>query len=56
VVGNHPTNQEAIVLLAEAFERKGDKASAVKWYSTGRKMVTNPELIKAIDEKIKSLQ
>jgi len=56
VVRNNPENQEAIFLLGEAYERKGDKASAIKWYSTGRKKVTNPELIKAIDEKIKSLQ
>jgi len=56
VVRNNAENQEAIFLLGEAYERKGDKASAIKWYSAGRKKVTNPELIKAIDEKIKSLQ
>jgi tetratricopeptide (TPR) repeat protein len=56
VVKHDPGNQEAIFLLGEAYERMGDKASAVKWYKTGKKRVTNPELIKAIDEKINSLQ
>jgi tetratricopeptide (TPR) repeat protein len=56
VVRFDPGNQEAIFLLAEAYERQGDKASAVKWYAIGKKRVTNPELIKAIDEKINSLQ
>ena len=56
VVRNDPGNQEAIFLLGEAYERKGDKASAIKWYTLGKKKVTNPDLIKAIDEKITSLQ
>ena len=56
VVRNDPGNQEAIFLLGEAYERKGDKASAIKWYTVGKKKVTNPDLIKAIDEKITSLQ
>ena len=56
VVKNEPGNQEAIFLLGEAYEKQGDKANAVKWYNTGKKNVTNPELIKAIEDKIKSLQ
>ncbi len=56
VVRYDPGNQEAIFLLGEAYERMGDKASAIKWYTKGKQRVTNPELIKAIDEKITSLQ
>lgn len=56
VVRNQPNNMEAVFLLGEAYERSGKKADAVKWYSVGRKKVTNPELLKAIDEKIKTLQ
>lgn len=56
VVKNDPTNQEAIFLLGEAYERKGDKANAIKWYRLGKKRVTSPDLIKAIEEKITSLQ
>jgi tetratricopeptide (TPR) repeat protein len=51
-----PGNTEAVFLLAEAYERSGDKANAVKWYNEGKKKVANPELLKAIDEKINSLQ
>ncbi len=56
VVEKEPGNQEAIFLLGEAYERLGDKASAIKWYTEGKKRVSNPDLIKAIDEKITSLQ
>ncbi len=56
VVQQQPDNQEAIFLLGEAYERSGDKAKAIQWYNIGKKKVTNPELIKAIDEKITSLQ
>ncbi len=56
VVQQQPDNQEAIFLLGEAYERSGDKAKAIQWYNIGKKKVTNPELIKAIDEKITLLQ
>jgi tetratricopeptide (TPR) repeat protein len=56
VVKSEPGNMEAVFLLGEAYERSGNKAEAVKWYNVGRKSVSNPELLKAIDEKIKSLQ
>ncbi len=55
VTKNQPGNMEAIFLLAETYERSGDKANAVKWYEEGKKRVDNPEIVKAIDEKIKSL-
>lgn len=56
VTKNEPGNMEAIFLLAETYERSGDKANAVKWYEEGKKRVENPEIVKAIDEKIKSMQ
>lgn len=56
VVQKEPGNMEAVFLLGEAYERSGNKTEAVKWYSEGRKSVKNPELLKAIDEKIKTLQ
>jgi len=55
VVKSQPANLEAIFLLAEAYERSNQTADAKKWYLKGKKFVTNPELIKAIDEKIKNL-
>jgi tetratricopeptide (TPR) repeat protein len=56
VVKAEPDNKEAIFLLAETYERMGDKAQARKWYETGKKGIDNPEALKAIDEKIKTLQ
>lgn len=56
VVDEEPGNTEAVFLLAETYENLGDKAKAVKYYSEAAKMVNNPDLLKAIDEKIKSLQ
>ena len=56
VVRNQPENTEAIFLLAEAFERSGNKTEAVKWYRKGKAKVSNPDLQKAVDEKIKTLQ
>jgi tetratricopeptide (TPR) repeat protein len=51
-----PQNSEAIFLLAELYERGGDKKKAVEWYEKGKKYVENPELMKALDEKIKTLK
>jgi tetratricopeptide (TPR) repeat protein len=51
-----PSNTEAIFLMAELFEKSGNKKEAVVWYEKGLNDVKNPELIKALDEKIKSLK
>ena len=56
VVRKEPGNKEAVFLLAEALERLGNKAEARQWYEQGKQGVTNPEALKAIEEKIKSLQ
>jgi len=51
-----PSNTEAIFLLAEMYERKGEKKEAVEWYEKGKQNIENPELLKALEEKIKSLK
>ncbi|MFN5914793.1 MAG: tetratricopeptide repeat protein, partial [Chitinophagaceae bacterium] len=56
VVQLDPNHTEAIFLLAEVYERKGDKKEAVMWYEMGKKNVENPELLKALEEKIKTLK
>jgi len=56
VATKQPQNTEAVFLLAEAYERAGKKTEAKEWYNNGRSSVSNPELLKAIDEKINSLQ
>jgi tetratricopeptide (TPR) repeat protein len=55
VIQLDPKNSEAIFLLAELYERSGDNKKAIEWYEQGKKFVENPELKKALDEKIKSL-
>lgn len=56
VIGLDPENTEAVFLLAELYERAGNKKEAVLWYEKGMSSVKNPELIKALNEKIKSLK
>lgn len=56
VAHNEPNNLEAVLLLAEAFERKGEKENAVKWYTAGRKLVDDPGFKKDIDDRINSLK
>jgi tetratricopeptide (TPR) repeat protein len=56
VIAKEPENLEAIFMLAEAYEKKGDMADAIHWYQTGKKYVSNPEMVKEIDEKIKTLK
>lgn len=56
VIRNEPNNKEAIFLLAEACERSGDRNKAAYWFGVGRSKVDNPDVIRAIDEKIKTLQ
>jgi tetratricopeptide (TPR) repeat protein len=56
VVKHEPTNLEAIFMLAEAYERKGDNTNAVYWYEAGKKFVSNPQMVTEIDNKIKTLK
>ena len=56
VIDHQPANVEAILNLAEAYEQKGDKASAVKWYERSKELVKNPEIQKELDARINSLR
>jgi len=56
VAQKEPENLEAIFMLAEAYERKGDNTKAVYWYGTGKKYISSPQMVKEIDEKIKSFK
>ncbi|WP_207512112.1 tetratricopeptide repeat protein [Longitalea luteola] len=55
VVQHQPANIEAILILAEAYERHNDKANAVKWYNESKKHIHNADVVKEIDERIKLL-
>lgn len=56
VVNKQPHNAEALLYLAETYERKGDKATAVKWYREAKNNIAVPEAKAAIEERIKTLQ
>ena len=51
-----PANVEAILLLADVYERTGDKTAAVKWYEKSLPLVKLPEAKAAIGERIKDLK
>jgi Flp pilus assembly protein TadD len=55
VVQHEPSNIEAVLILAEAYERAGDKAKAAQWYTNSKKHINNPEIVKEIDARIKQL-
>ncbi len=56
VINKQPHNTEALLYLAETYERKGDKAAAVKWYREAKNNISVPEAKAAIEERIKTLQ
>lgn len=56
VVQAQPGNPEAVVMLAEAYERKGDKANAIRWYDESKKIIGNEEILKEIDRRITDLK
>ena len=56
VASNQPENLEVQLMLADAYERKGDHRNAVKWYEAVRRHVNNPEIIQELDKRIQSLK
>ena len=56
VINHQPGNLEAVLTLAEAYERKEDKINALKWYNASKQLISNPEVIKEIDQRINSLK
>ncbi len=56
VVTKEPDNLEAMLNLAEVYDRKGEKAEAVNWYKKVKAKINNPEAQKELDVRIKALQ
>ena len=50
-----PAKVEVIVLLADVYERKGDKSNAVIWYRKSLPLVKQPEVRTEIEKRIKDL-
>src|SRR5258705_11238103 len=49
-------NLEAILMMAEVYERKEDKANAIKWDSNALPLASNPDLKTALEKRIKELK
>jgi tetratricopeptide (TPR) repeat protein len=56
VMALEPTNLEAAINLAEAYDRLNNKVNAVEWYRFVKDKVANPQAKKAIEDRIKALQ
>jgi tetratricopeptide (TPR) repeat protein len=56
VVHYDPGNLEAVLSLCDAYEKTGNSASAKTWYEAAKKLTNNPELIQAINERLRSLK
>lgn len=51
-----PGNLEAIMMLAEVFERQANKSGATYWYSKALNLVKNPDLLEEIKDRIEELK
>jgi tetratricopeptide (TPR) repeat protein len=56
VVQARPTDLQAISWLADSYAASGQNAEAIKWYTTSKRLLSNPAYIKEIDERIKQLK
>lgn len=56
VASKQPENVEVKLMLAEAYEKKGDKQNAVKWYESVRSHIGNPEILQELDKRIQTLK
>ncbi len=56
VASKQPENVEVRLMLAEAYEKKGDNKNAVKWYESVRSYIGNPEILQELDKRIQTLK
>lgn len=50
-----PNNLDAILLLAEVFERTGNKTNAITWYQKSLSFIQQEEVKKAVQQRIDAL-
>lgn len=51
-----PENVDALLMLADVAERKGNKREAIEWYDKSFRLVKHPEAAKAIADRINELK
>jgi len=50
-----PDNIEAIFMLADLYDRTGNKANAIAWYRKSLQFIKQPEAVKEINKRIEEL-
>ncbi|MCW3116308.1 MAG: hypothetical protein JWM28_390 [Chitinophagaceae bacterium] len=56
IVRIQPDNLEAIMILADLYERKSDKPSAINWYHKAIPFIKKPALKKEVEKRIEELK
>ena len=56
VIDHQPNNPEASLNLAEVYEQKKDKRSAIEWYEKSKLLVKNEAIIREINNRIELLR
>jgi len=56
VIRQEPGNMEALLLLADLYERTGKKKVAIEWYQKSLRYIQLPEARKAIEHRIEELR
>lgn len=56
VLKKEPENKEALYFMAQAYEGKGDKKTAIEYLEKCKKVVNNPAFSRDIDQYINSLK
>ncbi|MEO5564662.1 MAG: tetratricopeptide repeat protein [Chitinophagaceae bacterium] len=51
----HPQNIEAILMLADMYERTNDKTAAINWYRKSLPLIKRPDLKEVIEKRINDL-
>lgn len=55
ILKQEPSHIEAVLMLADLYERTGEKKKAVVWYGKSLKLISSPEIQKAIQDRIEEL-
>ncbi|NOT51487.1 MAG: tetratricopeptide repeat protein [Chitinophagaceae bacterium] len=50
-----PDNLEAIFMLADLYDRTGDKANAIAWYRKSLQFIKDPGIVREINKRIEEL-
>ena len=56
VLGMQPDNIEAVLLMADMYERKGDKVKAIEWYQKSLSFIKPADIKSAIEQRILELR